>query len=336
MKVTGFLKSTLIIAVAAVVSLAAAGGCNTPKGYIVSDGAMIGTTYHVCAQVDGLTPAQLYAEMARIEAEARASMSIFDENSLLNRINRGQTDSIDVHILRNFLIARNIGENIDPRYDITVKPLTEALGFAAREADEHPDIDSLLTFVGYDKWRIDGCRVVKADPRVQFDLNSIAKGYTVDMAVRMLEVHGAENYLVEIGGEVRCRGVNRSGDLWTIGIDTPYEGNQTPGLTMSGTVQLDNCALATSGNYRRFHLDSDGNKIVHTINPLTGRTVASRLLSATVVAPTCAEADALATMFLAAGADDALALAERMRDSIGVLFILDRDGEYEFFNTIDD
>ena len=323
---------TLLRAAIAAVSLLCA--CSQPETYIVSDGTMIGTTFHVCAQLADTSPAQLYAEIMRIETQARASMSIFDQNSLLNRINRNETDSLDQHIIRNFIIARNIGENIDPRYDITVKPLTDAFGFAAREADAHPHTDSLLAFVGYDKWRIDGGRVIKADPRVQFDLNSIAKGYTVDMVARMLEERGSQNSLVEIGGEVRCRGVNRSGDLWTIGIDTPYEGNMSPGLSMSGTVMLSDNALATSGNYRRFHLDDNGNKIVHTINPLTGRSVESRLLSATAVARTCAEADALATMFLAVGADDAIALAERMRDSVGVFFILDKDGEYEFFNTL--
>ena len=308
--------------------------CSQPKSYIVSDGTMIGTTFHVCAELENTSPAELYAEIMRIETEARASMSIFDENSLLNRINRNQTDSLDEHILRNFEIARNIGENIDSRYDITVKPLTEAFGFAAKEAVAAPNVDSLLAFVGYDKWHVDGRRVVKHQPNVQFDLNSIAKGYTVDMVARMLEEHGSQNYLVEIGGEVRCRGVNRSGDTWTIGIDTPYEGNMSPGVSMSGTVALSDRALATSGNYRRFHLDENGRKIVHTIDPRTGESVTSRLLSATAVAATCAEADALATMFLAAGADDAIALAERMRDSIGVFFILDNDGEYEFFNTI--
>ena len=321
--------------IVAVVLLALLCGCRSGRSYIVSDGAMIGTTFHVVAEVDNMTPAQLYSEMMRIETEARASMSVFDHNSLLNRINRNETDSLDEHIIRNFEIARRIGENIDSRYDITVKPLTDALGFAAAQAEEHPDIDSLLAFVGYDKWHISGGRVVKSDPRVQFDLNSVAKGYVVDMAAEMLERHGSQNYLVEIGGEVRCRGVNRSGELWTIGIDTPYEGNMSPGVSMSGTVMLSDRALATSGNYRRFHLDNEGRKIVHTINPHTGETVSSRLLSATAVARTCAEADALATMFLAAGADDAVVLAGKLRDSVGVFFILDKDGEYEFFNTLD-
>lgn len=310
-------------------------GCAENQRYITADGPMIGTTFHVCAELPDASSADVFASMMHLEAEARASMSIFDDNSLLNRINRNETDSLDEHLLRNFAIARNIGERLDPRYDITVKPLTEAWGFAAARAEDHPDIDSLLAFVGYDKWSVDGSRVVKSDPRVQFDLNSVAKGYTVDMAGRMLESLGARNYLVEIGGEVRCRGLNPSGKLWTVGIDTPYEGNMTPGSDLFDAVRLRDRSLATSGNYRRFHIDENGRRIVHTIDPRTGQGASSRLLSATVAAGTCAEADALATLFLVIGADDAIALAERMRDSVGVYFILDAgNDEYEFFNTI--
>ena len=327
-RTAGFLH--IILLLAAIIP----SSCSNPV-YTVCDGAMIGTTYHLSAQLPSGNAADIRAAMRQLENEARASMSIYDDNSLINRINRNETDSLDEHILRNMLIARNIGENIDNRYDITVRPLTEALGFTSKPAAENPDIDSLLSFVGYDKWYIDGGRVIKCDPRVQFDLNSVAKGYTVDMAARMLERRGAKNYLVEIGGEVRCRGVNPAGNPWTIGIDTPYEGNMSPGASLSGTVVLTDKAVATSGNYRRFHLDADGRKIVHTINPRTGQSVSSRLLSATVVTDECAVADALATMFLAAGADDAMRLAQEMRDSVGVFFILDGGDDYQFFNTLD-
>lgn len=320
---------------------AAAAACSAPKTYITSDGAIIGTTFHISAELRDVQPAEIYAAMMRIEREARASMSIFDEGSLLNRINRNETDSLDIHILRNFAVARAAGDLSGGRYDITVKPLTEAWGFAAPAAAARPNLDSLLQFVGWDKWHVEGSRVVKHDPRVQFDLNSVAKGYTVDMAAEMLESMGAENYLVEIGGEVRCRGVNASGDMWRIGVDTPAEGNMSPGLSLVGAVMLDNRALATSGNYRRFRTDADGRKIVHTLDPRTGEGVVSRLLSATVAAPTCAEADALATMFMAMGADDAIALAGTLSDDQrGVFFVLaveraDGGDEYEFFNTLE-
>lgn len=336
------MKKTLFLPVCAATLCALWTGCTSDKRYVDSDGVMLGTTFHVCAELENISPQRLYARIMRIDTVMKASMSIFDEQSLLSRINRGETDVVDEHIAYNLTLARAIGEHCDGRYDITVKPLTDAWGFAARTASADPNIDSLLQFVGSDKWCMerggDGTeKVVRSDPRVQFDLNSIAKGYTVDKVAEMLEREGAENYLVEIGGEVRCRGVNEAGNTWTVGIDAPYEGNMSPGLDLFGAVRLRDRALATSGNYRRFRVDDMGRKIVHTIDPRTGRGSVSRLLSATVEASTCAEADALATMFMAVGADDAVPLAESMRDSIGVFFILDdgRDG-YEFFKTIEE
>ena len=112
---------------------------------------------------------------------------------------------------------------------------------------EHPNIDSLLCFVGFDKFRVDGNKVVKSDSRVQFDLNSLAKGYTVDLVADYLASTGCCNYIVEIGGEIRAAGVNAKGIDWRIGVDTPYEGNQSPGESCQTIITLSNKALATSG-----------------------------------------------------------------------------------------
>ena len=310
-------------------------GCSASHDYITSDGAMLGTTFHVRADVQ-LTPSQLYAEMMRVDAEAKASLSIFNPESLLSRVNRGETDSLDRHLQRNLALARSISEHYDMRYDVTVKPLTDAWGFAAKRALGEPNVDSILQFVGYDKWSIEGNRVVRSDSRVQFDLNSIAKGYTVDMVAEMLEANGAENYIVEIGGEIRCRGVNPKGNVWRVGIDSPEEGNMSPGHNLAAAVELREKALATSGNYRRFYLDTQGRKVVHTIDPTTGRSTTSSLLSATVVTADCATADALATMFMVVGKERAIELAEQMRDSVKVYFIIDGEGDkYEVFNTLE-
>lgn len=296
-------------------------GCGQPPQYATVDGSMLGTTLHVVADVKGITPAELYSEIMEIDAEAKASMSIFDEGSLLSRLNRNETDSVDRHITANLRLADSIGELSGGCYDVTVKPLVEAWGFAGRERTEEPDLDSLLQFVGRGKVRIEEGRLMKDDPRVQLDFNSIAKGYTVDMVCALVERHGAANYLVDIGGEVRARGVNRSGNPWRVGIETPFDGNMTDGDYLQRRIALTDGALATSGNYRRFYIDPDGNKVAHTIDPRTGRSILSRLLSATVAAPTCAEADALGTMFMAMGADDAVAMAERM-PHMRVYFIL--------------
>ena len=290
---------------------------------------MLGTTLHVVADVRGVSPQELYAAVMELDREAKASMSIYDSTSLLSRLNRSETDSVDRHIAFNLHLADSIGALSDGRYDVTVKPLVEAWGFAGKERVERPNVDSILEFVGREKVRVENGRLVKDDPRVQLDFNSIAKGYTVDLLAALVEKYGAENYIVDIGGEVRCRGVNRQGDAWRIGIETPFDGNMSNGEYLQKRVRLHDGGLATSGNYRRFYLDGEGNKVAHTIDPRTGRSTVSRLLSVTVAASTCAEADALGTMFLAMGADDALAAAAAM-PGMKVYFILAGDGdEYE-------
>ncbi len=323
----------LFAAVATIVAVS----CTGPERYVTVDGTMLGTTCHVVASTT-LSADEIYAGLAAIDAEAKASMSIFDGNSLLSRINAGGTDRADSHILHNLEVAARIHAISGGAYDITVKPLTDAYGFAAQKRTEHPNVDSLLRFVGFHRLSVVGDRIVKSDPRVQIDLNSIAKGYTVDLIAGYLEGEGIADYIVEVGGEIRARGKNRHGNPWRVGIDTPVEGNDTPGAMRATTVEIGDAALATSGNYRRFHVDADGNKIVHTIDPRTGQSVRSRLLSATVVAKDCTQADALATMFMALGDRRAVELAGEMRDSVQVCFILAAggasEGEYEIFSTL--
>lgn len=322
------LKKSICGALAALVTVAF-WGCGGRPAYVSVDGVMLGTTLHVVADVRGVSPQELYAAVMELDREAKASMSIYDSTSLLSRLNRSETDSVDRHIAFNLHLADSIGALSDGRYDVTVKPLVEAWGFAGKERVERPNVDSILGFVGREKVRVENGRLVKDDPRVQLDFNSIAKGYTVDLLAALVEKYGAENYIVDIGGEVRCRGVNRQGNPWRIGIETPFDGNMSNGEYLQKRVRLHDGGLATSGNYRRFYLDGEGNKVAHTIDPRTGRSAVSRLLSVTVAASTCAEADALGTMFLAMGADDALAAAAAM-PGMKVYFILAGDGdEYE-------
>ena len=320
---------TLIFALLATMCATFLWGCGGKVSYTTVDGTMLGTTLHVVADVQGTSPQELYAAVMALDREAKASMSIFDPASLLSRLNRNQTDSVDRHIAFNLRLADSISSLSDGRYDVTVKPLVEAWGFAGRERAENPNVDSILEFVGREKVRVEGGRLVKDDPRVQLDFNSVAKGYTVDLLAGLVEKYGAENYIVDIGGEVRCRGLNRQGRAWRIGVETPFDGNMSDGEYLQKRIQMTGGGLATSGNYRRFYLDGEGNKVAHTIDPRTGRSALSRLLSVTVAAPTCAEADALGTMFLAMGADDALAAVERM-PGVKAYFILAGDGgEYE-------
>ncbi len=309
------------------VSVACSGSASSR--YIQVDGAALGTFVHVIACTD-MTAEELAREIERIDAEAKSSMSIFDENSRLSRLNDNRTDSVDRHIAFNIALARRFHDLSEGRYDVTVKPLTEAWGFVRKQPDRsvEPDLDSLLQFVGMDKIAVEGERLVKSDARVQLDFNSIAKGYVVDMVGEMLESHGCSDYIVDIGGEVRCKGRNREGDKWRVGIETPYDGNEAMD-DIQRIISVTDAAVATSGNYRRFWYDDKGRKIAHTIDPRTGRSAVSQLLSVTVVAPTCAEADAAGTMLLAAGSDDAEALAEEL-DGMLVYFIFAGEAEDEY------
>ena len=307
----------LVLLLAALLCVA---GCRPSTHYVTVEGSVLGTTFRIKARTT-LPADEIYTEVMALDEEMKHSMSIFDETSLLSRINRGESDSLDSHLIYNILAADSVSRLSDGMYDITVKPLVEAWGFAGKEGQKTPNIDSILPLVGYRKIRIEGNRLVKDDPRIQLDFNSIGKGYMVDLIARMLERNGSENYLVTIAGSGRCRGVNEQGGKWRIGIETPFDGNMSNGEYLQRRIGMTEGGLATSGNYRRFYLDAKGNKIAHTIDPRTGRSAVSRLLSVTVAAPTCAEADALGTMFLAMGADDALAAAKSM-PRMKVYFIL--------------
>lgn len=308
-------------------------GCTTSPRYRTVDGSMLGTTYHIVAETT-LDTEVIFEKMQQINLEANASMSIFNPVSLLSRINRNETDSVDCHITRNIEIATKVNA-LSPRYDITVKPLVDAYGFAAKNREKSPNIDSLLCFVGFEKFRLEGNRIVKQDSRVQLDLNSVAKGYTVDLIAEWLEEQGCANYIVEVGGEIRSKGVNKRGVAWRVGVDTPFDNNNDPGKYQQRIVSISGRSLATSGNYRRFYYNDKGERISHTINPQTGHSQTTSLLSATVIASRCALADALATMFMASDEEEAVAIAERLRDSVEVYFVMASGGdEYREFSTL--
>lgn len=296
--------------------------------YITIDGQALGTFVQVkCEKI--VNSDEIINLVKRVDKEAKMSMSIFDQNSLLSQINRNETDSLDCHILHNLTLARSFYELSNGAYDVTIKPLTEAWGFAAKQPSKRtPNIDSLLVFVGFDKISVDGNRLIKRDSRTQLDFNSIAKGYTVDLLAAELERLGIDDYMVNIGGEIRCHGANARGEAWSVGVETPREGNMGDS-SFEKILRKTDCAIATSGNYRRFYIADDGRKVAHTIDPHTGYSTISNLLSATVIAPTCAEADAAATMLMSLGSEGgALEVAKRCEKERGWLYyLIYADGE---------
>ena len=213
------LTAAIIVAALAIV------GCSSPKNeYITVEGVTLGTFVMVKCNTT-LPETEIESRIMAIDGEMKASMSIFDETSLLSRINRNECDTLDNHLIYNIELAERFYTISDGAYDITVKPLTDVWGFGREESLEMPNIDSILQFVGYDRIAIEGNRLIKQDSRTQIDLNSIAKGYTVDVVSQELEAMGIVDYIVNIGGEIRCRGRNAEGKLWSVGIETPYDGN---------------------------------------------------------------------------------------------------------------
>lgn len=318
-----FPRNIAQLVIAVLVAFGSVACAPVAKPYTTIEGVALGTFVVVkCSAEEGVRD-EIIELIATTDSIAKASMSIFDTESLLSRINRNETDTLDKHIAHNIVLAERLSRLSSGAYDITVKPLTEAWGFAGERRDEgEVNIDSLLEFVGYEKIAVEGMTLRKEDSRVQIDLNSIAKGYTVDLVAEGLEAMGIENYMVNIGGEIRCSGENSRGQQWSIGIETPYEGNFASD-SIERIVRLSKCGVATSGNYRRFYTTESGERVAHTLDPHTGRSVLSDLLSVTIVAPTCAEADGAATMLMSLGSErGAEALAERCNKEFGWGYIL--------------
>ncbi|MBR4038056.1 MAG: FAD:protein FMN transferase, partial [Tidjanibacter sp.] len=290
----------------------------------------LGTLFRITA--GGRITPTLRAELTTLFDEANKEMSVFDDNSLLSRINRGETDSLSANIIYCIEMAHRVSELSGGAYDITIQPLVEAYGFSGDDPDFTPNLDSLLPLVDYRKIEIVEGRLVRP-AGVQIGLNSIAKGAVVDMAAALLEEAGFEDYMVDIGGEIFCRGKSPSGRDWRIGVETPFEGNfSLTGEYIEAVLSLSGAGMATSGNYRNFHTDAEGRKLTHIIDPHTGANTESNLLSATVIAENCALADAYGTMLMALGYDDALALVER--ESIPALLIwADDTGEMQITMT---
>ena len=250
--------------------------------------------------------AALQGELDTLLARINQEISTYDPDSLISRFNQGSGQppmAIPATMANIVQQGIDAGHLTAGKLDVTVGPLVNLWGFGFNKMDSVTPqmIDSIKSFVGYQKIRLEGSRIVKDDPRVIINCSAIAKGYACDVIARLLEKEGVENYMVEIGGEVTMKGVNAQGDCWRIGINKPED--ETTGMKneVEEVVQL--CkkgGVATSGNYRNYYV-KDGKKYAHTIDPRTGYPAQQDILSATVVADDCMTADAYATSFMAMG-----------------------------------
>lgn len=290
----------------------------TNAKYITDEGAVFGTTYHITYSNDVSIRTEIEDCLARVDT----SLSMFNECSVISTINNNKSFDTDSMLRQVFLLAHEVSEQTTGAFDVTVAPLVNAWGFGFRRGTgvTPAQIDSIRTFVGYDKVRLDErFRIVKKDPRVMLDCSAIAKGYGCDMVARLLDSKGVRNYMVEIGGELVVKGYNPKHEAWNIGITKPEEDSINAESAIQVVASLTDCAVATSGNYRRFYY-KNGQRYAHTIDPRTGYPVEHTMLSSTVVAGDCATADAFATAFMVLGLDSAQTVL-RSRPDLQALFI---------------
>ena len=300
-------------------------GKNGP--YISIAGFTQGTTYHMTYQLSTSDSLDLKGEIDALLARFDQSLSAYIDTSNLSLINRNITDLADPYLEEVFAEAKRVYELSGGAFDITVGPLVDAWGFGPGQKLEMTQevVDSLMQFVGMDKVIIKDGRVIKENPGMRIDVNAIAQGYSVDVVCSFMSDLKIRNYLVEIGGEIRTRGKSPRGDDWKVGIDKPVEGNVIPGQNLQQVVRLAGKSLASSGNYRKF-FDVEGEKVVHTIDPATGYTKPSNLLSVTIITDECMTADAYSTTCMVLGIEGSKEFIESL-DGVEALFIYtDEDG----------
>lgn len=301
-------------------------GCAERSKQVVLQGNALGTTYGIAVFENELKvkPEQLRLSLDSLLEAVNASMSTYRSNSLISRLNaEDSTVVIDKMFEEVFLLSKRIHQESGGYFDPTVGLLVSAWGFGPEgPRNAVPQLEKLLPRVGLDKVRLSQGRVLKEVPGIQLDFNAIAKGYTLDRIAMLIRRNGGRNFLIELGGEIVASGMNLTKQaLWTIGIDDPQDTQ-----SLSRVIPLRDAAMATSGNYRKFRVDAvSGRRYGHTINPLNGRAETTNVLSASVIAPTCAEADAYATAFMAMPLEQSLQfLTERPEFSIHLIYV-DKD-----------
>ena len=267
--------------------------------YVTFSGYAQGGTYQVKANLKGCTIGKkaIAAKIDSLLVEIDFSISGYNKNSLLSKWNAGEEITPDRHFKTLYELSVDYEFMTDGAFNVKAGPVFDVWGFGFT-VDSMPSADRLAIAL----------EESKSGKILNF--NAIAQGYSCDVIAEYLKSIGIKDMLVNIG-EIYCSGLNPEGKGWSIGIDTPTDGNNTPGESLSGIWESEgqSCGIVTSGNYRKFYV-KDGKKYAHTIDPRTGYPVEHDLLSATVVAPTAAEADALPPACLVMGPEDAIKFTE--------------------------
>jgi thiamine biosynthesis lipoprotein len=299
---------------------------------IIIAGTAQGSTYHI-TYYDSLGR-DLQPAIEKILADFDKSVSTYLPTSIISRVNSNQKNvTVDNYFIACFNKAKEVWKNTDGAFDPTVYPIVNAWGWGPgkKQKIEKQKIDSMLAFVGFDKIELKGNKVIKKDPRVALDFNAFAQGYSVDVVSEFLNSKNIHSYIVEIGGELYAKGKKPNGDNWTIGIEQPID-NKESGNPLKAIAKLENMAVATSGNYRRFVIE-DGIKYSHHIDPKTGYPAKNNLLSVSVFSKQCISSDANATGILVMGFDKAMKFLDVHQELQVYLIYSDDKGDFQVFQS---
>ena len=275
------------------------------------------------------------AEIDSIFREVDNAVSLWNENSIIRKVNRNEDVVVNQIFKDNFEWARKASEFSDGAFDATIGPLVSAWGFHYKKELEmtHEMVDSIKQLVDYHNIEIIDDKVVKANPNMTLDFNAVAQGYTTDLIGNFLETKGIFKYLVDVGGEIFARGTKPNGEQWTIGIEKPAE-NFDSERSVQIKINLKDKGIVTSGNYRKY-IEKDGVRYSHSIDPKTGYPVEQNLLSATVIADNASWADCLATICMLVGKEKASKLLEGQDVEAYFIFVEDGVIKTEWVNRAD-
>ena len=296
------------------------------------NGDALGTTYNIILD-SGLDKSDLSKSIDSIFNVINNSMSTYLEGSIISDVNKNIQTQLDEHFIKVFNKSKEVWEESDKYFDPTVGILVNAYGFGPLVLSDDIDIssiESLKYLVGFDKVFLNNNNeVVKENKDIFIDFNSIAKGYSVDLIGEFLFEKQINNYLIEVGGEILAKGINNQNkSIWKLGIQDPL--NQDKYIQ---TVKLNNKALATSGNYRKFRLDSQtGERYVHTINPITGFTSKNNILSVSVISEDCITSDAWATALLSLDLERGRTIIDQ-KESLEALWIISNNDKVEIIKS---
>lgn len=292
--------------------------------YQHNTGQIFGTTYHITYQSDK----DLHREILQRLQLVDQTFSTFNDESIISKINRNEPVKLNQMFIEVFDLAKTVSKDTHGAFDITVAPLVNVWGFGFKSGTPPTKavIDSLRQLTGYEKVKLIGSKVRKQDPRIMLDCSAIAKGYGSDVVAQYLRSRDIENFMIEIGGEIVVQGNSDKRLPWKIGVTKPTDDSTQVNNELQTVLNVSNTAMATSGNYRRFYY-KNGKKYAHTIDPKTGYPVQHNILSATVLANTCAKADAYATSFMVLGLEKTQQVLQHHPDLMVYLIYADGQGK---------